>query len=92
MRHAGRRLSAVRALSLVGHLHVAPAVAFAPLRQTMGEHGRSKVIGEFDVRREAAWLKQLMAGEGGDRLRPDDGQHADAAPTDAASQPHGVRA
>ncbi len=38
----------------------------------IGEAGRSKVLNEFDIHAEAAWLKALFDGEGGSKLRPDD--------------------
>ena len=41
-------------------------------RRTTGEAGRAKVEAEFDIDREAAWLKALFEGRGGDRLRPSD--------------------
>jgi len=40
-------------------------------RGGMGAAGRRKVCAEFDIDREAAWLKQLFEGTGGDRLRPE---------------------
>jgi glycosyltransferase involved in cell wall biosynthesis len=40
-------------------------------RRAMGQAGRAKVVAEFDIDREAAWLKALFEGRGGARLRPD---------------------
>lgn len=40
-------------------------------RRKMGEAGRAKVRAEFDIAQEAAWLKMLFEGQGGDQLRPD---------------------
>ena len=42
-------------------------------RRAMGQAGRAKVCAEFDIDREAVWLKALFDGQGEDRLRPDDG-------------------
>jgi glycosyltransferase involved in cell wall biosynthesis len=41
------------------------------LRRAMGKAGRAKVITEFDIDREAVWLKTLFEGGGGERLRPE---------------------
>ncbi len=40
-------------------------------RRAMGEAGRAKVMAEFDIDAEAAWLKTLFEDRGGDRLRPE---------------------
>ena len=43
----------------------------------MGGAGRARVVSEFDVRREAAWLLQLLSGRvAPGRLRPDQGKTA----------------
>ncbi len=48
-------------------------VAQSPARRrTMGQAGRAKVLAEFDIDREALWLKTLFQGQGADRLRPED--------------------
>ena len=39
-------------------------------RRAMGQAGRAKVEAEFDIDREAIWLKTLFEGGGGDALRP----------------------
>lgn len=39
-------------------------------RSEMGQAGRAKVCAEFDIDFEAAWLKTLFEGKGGDALRP----------------------
>jgi glycosyltransferase involved in cell wall biosynthesis len=41
-------------------------------RRRMGEAGRARVCAEFDIDAEAAWLKTLFEGGGGDALRPQD--------------------
>ena len=41
-------------------------------RRAMGEAGRTKVMAEYDIDAEAAWLKTLFEGRGGDHLRPED--------------------
>lgn len=50
------------------------------LRKAMGAEGRRKVVTEFDVRREAAWLAWLLRGAAAgvlpNGLRPDAGQEA----------------
>jgi len=49
----------------------------AGLRETMGRAGRAKVVAEFDVAQESAWLGQIMAAYGADEtvgLRPDEAQ------------------
>ena len=38
--------------------------------RTMGEAGRAKVEAEFDIDREAIWLKAILEGHSDDRLRP----------------------
>lgn len=54
------------------------AVAFTDLaadpdrRQAMGEAGHAKVLAEFDIDKEARWLKALFEGHGGNRLRPEE--------------------
>jgi len=40
-------------------------------RHAMGEAGHAKVCAEFDIDKEAAWLKQLFEGTAGDTLRPE---------------------
>lgn len=42
----------------------------ADRRREMGQAGRAKVCAAFDIDREAAWLKTLFEGKGGDALRP----------------------
>lgn len=42
----------------------------AGLRQKMGAAGRAKVCAEFDIDKEAVWLKALLEGTAGDGLRP----------------------
>lgn len=54
-------------------------------RRAMGAAGRAKVCAGFDIDAEAAWLKVLFDGQGGDRLRP-----ADAAPLASAIPPAAV--
>jgi glycosyltransferase involved in cell wall biosynthesis len=49
-------------------------VEMAASRETrlkMGAAGQAKVRAEFDIRREAVWLKALFEGRGGGALRPD---------------------
>lgn len=41
-------------------------------RRAMGLKGRAKVMAEFDIDTEVAWLKTLFEGGGGDLLRPED--------------------
>lgn len=41
-------------------------------RREMGEAGRAKTRAEFDIDREAVWLKTLFEGRGGQALRPDE--------------------
>ncbi|WP_298976336.1 glycosyltransferase [uncultured Roseobacter sp.] len=40
------------------------------LRAAMGQHGRAKVVTDFDIRTEAARLATLFAGAAGEDLRP----------------------
>lgn len=44
----------------------------AQARTAMGQAGRAKVLAEFDIDNEAAWLKTLFEDRGGERLRPED--------------------
>lgn len=43
----------------------------ADRRRIMGQAGRAKVRAEFDISKEAVWLKALFEGQGGDALRPE---------------------
>lgn len=47
------------------------------LRRRMGAAGHAKVVAEFDIDKEARWLKSLFEGTAGDDLRPAEKARAD---------------
>ncbi|WP_299843951.1 glycosyltransferase [uncultured Jannaschia sp.] len=60
------------------------------LRVKMGQAGREKVVRDFDIQHEAAWLARLFRGEAGEALRLDHSSGS-VSVEDPASDPFAAR-